>query len=356
MNEFSAIEDVSIKIQSDLCGLSNKKKIGLLYAFNGIGKTRLSTIITGDSEKETLAYGAFFEDLFTWDNESFTLRFDAYSRNIIFIKDQGLENQITDNFQKLTGSKIQPYYDLDNGNITFNFAPGDDRSEDNIKISRGEESIFVWSIFFTILESAILALNTREEDRETEVFNELEYIIIDDPVSSIDDTKIIAMAIELIKVIDTSQNNNLKFFITTHHALFYNIFFNEYKEKKGYKTYLWLLSRNSTNFKLENQSDSPFGYHLMVKDIIQEALSTNNLQKYHFNLFRSLLEKSANFLGYSYWGDCLEGESKKEIIKLINLYSHGKLSELESKHFPDENKDLFKKVFNDFIERFKWKT
>src|ERR1700680_2504505 len=58
--------------------LENKKFI-LLYAYNGTGKTRLSTafkelgkILNADGEtdqRDTLYFNAFTEDLFSWDND-----------------------------------------------------------------------------------------------------------------------------------------------------------------------------------------------------------------------------------------------------------------------------------------------
>ena len=58
--------------------LENKKFI-LLYAYNGTGKTRLSTafkdlgkVVNTDDETEqrdTLYFNAFTEDLFSWDND-----------------------------------------------------------------------------------------------------------------------------------------------------------------------------------------------------------------------------------------------------------------------------------------------
>src|ERR1019366_2989155 len=49
------------------------KKFVLLYAYNGTGKTRLSTEFknlgrSGD-ERDTLYFNAFTEDLFQWDND-----------------------------------------------------------------------------------------------------------------------------------------------------------------------------------------------------------------------------------------------------------------------------------------------
>ena len=58
--------------------LENKKFI-LLYAYNGTGKTRLSTAFKdlgkgvntdGETEqRDTLYFNAFTEDLFSWDND-----------------------------------------------------------------------------------------------------------------------------------------------------------------------------------------------------------------------------------------------------------------------------------------------
>ena len=49
------------------------KKFILLYAYNGTGKTRLSTAFkdlgkNGD-QRDTLYFNAFTEDLFSWDND-----------------------------------------------------------------------------------------------------------------------------------------------------------------------------------------------------------------------------------------------------------------------------------------------
>lgn len=237
---FENLKDIAQKLKSKLDSGSNKKKIVLLYAFNGTGKTRLSSLIPdADDESDyikALRYNAFFEDMFTWNNDEYILEFKNPQNYIVkFIVDQGLENQITDNFQTLTRSKILPDYDLKAGKISFTFASGDERAQKNIKISRGEESLFVWSVFYTVIDAAISALNEEAENRETEIFNNLKYIIIDDPVSSIDDTKIITMAIELTKVINSCKNNVLRFFVTSHHALFFNVLFNEYSRNKDFK-------------------------------------------------------------------------------------------------------------------------
>src|SRR4051794_14017796 len=49
------------------------KKFVLLYAYNGTGKTRLSTEFKDlgkkENERDTLYFNAFTEDLFQWDND-----------------------------------------------------------------------------------------------------------------------------------------------------------------------------------------------------------------------------------------------------------------------------------------------
>lgn len=96
--------------------------------------------------------------------------------------------------------KIEPAFDFDREEVKFKIASGDD-SADSIKISRGEESIFVWSVFYTILEVIISELSVVENSRSTNIFNDLEYVIIDDPVSSIDDTRIISLAVKINNLI-----------------------------------------------------------------------------------------------------------------------------------------------------------
>ena len=362
MADFNSIETLVGAIKSTLDTATTKKKIVVLYAFNAIGKTRLTNMLseaesTSETEGNTiqvLCYNAFLEDMFNWDNENYILTFDPNSWIVKLVNEQGLEKDITDNFKDIISSNIEPYFDFTKGEVTFNIASGDDNSEANIKISRGEESMLIWSIFYTILETAIDALNTDEADRTTLIFNDLKYIIIDDPVSSIDDTKIITMAIKLIETIKSSQNNTVKYFITTHHALFFNVLVNSLRRNRECNFKSYSLSKNNYEFKLLEQGDAPFSYHLSVKEIIQNAIANDNIEKYHFNLFRNLLEKTSNFLGHNDWTDCISGDNKQEFIRLLNLYSHSRLSDLESRELSSEDKTLLQETFSTFIANFKW--
>lgn len=359
MSEFDSIQEVALEIKKKLDSSTTKKKIIALYAFNATGKTRLANMLddVGDENYsfKALCYSAFFEDMFKWDNENYILTFNSSSWIMILIINQGLESNIINNFKNIVDSKIEPFFDFYQGRVTFNFASGDDRAETNVKISRGEESMLIWSIFYTILEAAIDTLNTEESNRTTEIFNNLQYIIIDDPVSSIDDTRIITMAVRLINSIRSCKNNSVKFLITTHHALFYNVLVNSFKDEKTSGVFEPLrLSKDNYKLQLTKQNDSPFSYHLSIKELIQNVIDDNSIEKYHFNLFRNLLEKTSNFLGYSNWRDCLPENNRKEFERTLNLYSHSKLSDLESRELPSEDKDLFRVTFTDFIKRFDW--
>lgn len=354
MTEFDTIELVANELKNKLNSENDKIKIAILYAFNSSGKTRLSNLMSESEEIKTLCYNAYLEDLFKWNNDYYIFQIDPKSWIVKLINEQGIEKDIIENFSKFVNFKLEPSFNLAEGEISFKIASGDDTSQENIKISKGEESMFIWAIFHTLLETAIDALNTKKENRTTEAFDDLEYIIIDDPVSSIDDTLIIKMAVNLIEAISKSENKKLKFLITTHHALFYNILFNSIKRKE-FKNNSLILSRKDKKLMLEKQGDSPFGYHFIVKDEIKKSINDNTIKKYHFNLFRGLLEKTSNFLGYNNWTDCLPEKDKKEFMRLINLYSHDRLSQLENKEINNESKELFKETFNDFITNFKWK-
>ena len=93
---------------------------------------------------------------------------------------------------------------------------------------KGEESNFIWSVFYSLLEQMIEERNiTDASDRSTPDFDNLEYLFIDDPVSSLDENHLIELAVDLAKLIKTSKSD-LKFIISTHSPLFYNVLHNEF--------------------------------------------------------------------------------------------------------------------------------
>lgn len=351
------------------------KKVQLIYAFNGVGKTRLSRAFkeliapknesdeeTGLSSKKILYYNAFTEDLFYWDND---LHNDIHPKlkihpNVftewVFVE-QGQERNVISNFQNYVNNKaLTPEFKDDFSEVTFSLRRGNDQDIENIKISKGEESNFIWSVFYSLLEQVVEVLNIPEEsDRETDKLNKLEYIFIDDPVSSLDDNHLIQMAVNLAEVIRKSESQ-LKFIITTHSPLFYNVLFNELKIKNnGY-----MLEKNEDgSFDLDTRygdSNKNFSYHRHLIDIIKQAIEENKIEKYHFTLLRNLYEKAANFLGYGQWSDLLPDDKELYAARVMNFYSHRTLLNEEVAQPTEAEKQIVKVLFNHLIDNAKfWK-
>lgn len=368
-------------------------KVQLIYAFNGTGKTRLSRefkmlvdpVINGETEldelevvnKKVLYYNAFTEDLFYWDND---LLFDAEPKLQIhpnlftkwIFEEQGQDGNIISNFQHYTDEKLTPYFNekystvKDGENITvdsftevsFKYERGNDESSNNIKISKGEESNFIWCIFYSLLEQVINVLNVAEPtERETSKFNELEYVFIDDPISSLDDNHLIELAVDLAQLIKSSKSD-LKFIITTHNPLFYNVLHNQLRNVK-FKKY-FLKKNESGEYELNTQSnDSPFSYHLFLKSEIEKAIEAGQLKKYHFNFLRNILEKTSTFLGYENWGDLLfeitDGNPKPYETRIINISSHSKHSGDEVAELSDDDKRVLGRLFDKVKETYHFK-
>ena len=93
-------------------------------------------------------------------------------------------------------------------------------------------------------------LKEDKENRSTHYFDNIKYIVIDDPVSSMDDSRIITIALELLALLEIASN--LKILITTHHCLFFNVLY--CKQHRGWNQYNWFLSKIEDNkLLLEHQ-------------------------------------------------------------------------------------------------------
>ena len=325
------------------------KKAQLIYAFNGTGKTRLSVEFKNlieprtdendySDKKKIIYYNAFTQDLFYWNNDAepkLKIQPNSFTRWIF--EEQGLDKEVIDTFQLYAGKKLEPKFDAEFSEVSFSFID-DNASEDNIKILKGEESIFVWSIFYVLIKQVIDELNIAEVDnRSTHEFDDLKYIFIDDPVSSLDENNLIEIAVNLAERIKESESD-IKFIITTHNPLFYNVLHN------GLNAYKFVLKNNEDGVYIleEQENDSPFAYHLYLKAEIEKAIESNQIKKYHFNFLRNILEKTSTFLGYKSWGDLLpntpDGDSKPYETRLINISSHSKHSAEESVEPNDNDK------------------
>lgn len=348
---FEKLEDLVSHFRQLLAG----KKYILLYAYNGTGKTRLSMEFkdagrNGDV-RDTLYFNAFTEDLFRWDND---LDNDS-DRKLLINKD----SRFVEGIQTLEmESRIRPllsryvdfdfFIDYDDWTVSFErkIRVGDKTvTLDNIKVSRGEEIIFIWCFFLAIAQLAI---------DEQETYRWVKFIYIDDPISSLDDNNAIAVAGHLAQLLK-KENNRKKIIISSHHTLFFNVLCNEFKKAERF-----FLSKNENlnGYNLADTTETPFYHHVATLKDLTEAAESGKLYTYHFNVLRNILEKTAHFHGFKNFSECIkqDNDDADGIIytRMINVLSHGNYSLFEPKEMLEENKNYFKKILNDFLNRYQF--
>lgn len=327
--------------------LENKKTI-LLYAYNGTGKTRLSmefkNIGKQGEARHTLYFNAFTEDLFHWNNDldgdrDRRLTLNAASRFFAGLAELEMDNRIR--------PLLQRYADFDFRIDTQGWAVRFSRTVDgqvidNIKVSRGEENIFVWCFFLAIVQ---LALDGAE------AYEWVKYVYIDDPISSLDEHNAIAVANHLAQLLKR-PDSKLKTVISTHHTLFFNVLCNEFKGK-ALRYFLKGVPPNS--YSLVDTTAKPFLHHLASIVELDEAQKAGALYTHHFNMMRRVMEQTANFLGLEDWAECIRaaGDLDEALSKrMIDLMSHGDYSLYEPREMMEENKAHFRKIFCAFLNRY----
>jgi hypothetical protein len=357
----------------------NKEKIILIYAFNSTGKTRLSvsykdyTKSLNKGNHIGVYYNAYSEDLFVWDNdeiknnENIKLKIEESSLNKFISK----INDETPIREKLLPYK--PKYDFklipikaDNpelgwGSICFFMS---DAPEKQIKISRGEERIFVWCFFLALLEIEGWA------DKQNKHF------FIDDPVSSLDDNNIFITARLILELMEKHCNTK-KIILTTHHMGLFSILQDwlskgenaskfkikrivsttqnhvvKEKEVSEDKYLIRFLEKQNGDYKLISRRKGTVLYHLLLLQVVSDAIDDDKLYTYHFVLLRQILESIASFLGEGRFGYVLDKMSIPDPnIKadIINTLSHEKVYTQKISQMGDDNKKLFITVFNELI-------
>jgi len=380
------------------------KKVQLIYAFNGTGKTRLSREFKqqiapkadGDEEADQaelsrnkiLYYNAFTEDLFYWDNDldedaEPKLRIQPNTFTDWVLKDQGQDINVITTFQRYTNDKLTPHFNAERtqkgegdkqitikafSEVTFTMERGDATHSGNLKISKGEESNFIWSVFYTLIVQAISTLNDVQPDYpESTPFDNLQYVFIDDPVSSLDDNHLIQLAVELAQLVK-SDKSYVNFIITTHNPLFFNVLCNEFGSDEKTERYSWKskwfsksrLEKNGDGSLqlVEQPNDSPFAYHLHLISQLKEAIISGQIEKYHFNLLRNILEKTATFLGYKRWEHLLpetdDGLPNPYVKRIVNFSSHSKHAAEEVSPLKPEEKQVLEKLVKHVVEHYRF--
>ena len=165
-----------------------------------------------------------------------------------------------------------------------------------------------------------------------------------------------------------SNDSEVKFIVTTHNPLFYNVLHNELNsddKNKNYKQKFFekyrLEKLEDGTYQLVNQpNDSPFSYHLYLMAELEKAINTGQLHKYHFNFLRNILEKTSTFLGYGKWGDLLpktdDGRPNPYEARVINISSHSKFSGEEVTDITEDDKRVLGYLVGQINEMYRFKS
>lgn len=309
----------------------------LVFAYNGTGKTRLSYDFAHygrkeDSKQHTLYYNAYTEDLFTWKND-----FEDNTENRLIINQDALfvQGLAGYKFEDKLRKYLQIFTDIDfdiqydgkypdvPGSVVFSkkiyhkvmlngeWTEIEDEVE-NIKISRGEERIFVWCFFRCIMDQ-VLGGNTSYKD--------IEYIYIDDPMSSLDDNNVIAFAQQLYLVIRQQHEQEVedmkngkefrrfKFVVSSHHALFFHVMLHGLNGDQRLGRFYLSRNKQKDELVLKDMSDTttPFYYNVAMMSELDKAIRKGPLYTYHFTVLRSVMEKIKEFFGHKDFSSILDG-------------------------------------------------
>lgn len=354
---FATLEELAAHLRQQIA--AQNKKCTLIFAHNGTGKTRLSMAFkeqgkTRDADgtvttRDTLYFNAYTEDLFSWDNDlahdrDRVLRMNTASAFFDGLAELEMENRIRPLLRRHADFDFQ--IDYGQGTILFwretvKDAAGKDVPVP-IKISRGEENIFIWCFFLAVAQLAI--------DGQ-EAYEWVRYLYIDDPISSLDENNAIAVAAHLARML--KGQDRLKAVISSHHTLFFNVLCNELG-----RPWQFYLGREAAGWVLRDTGQTPRFYHVAMLKELHEAAQAGRLFTYHFTILRSIMEKTATFHGFSHFGDVMKRAPDDEDgtlhFRYVQLLSHGGYSLFEPAEMLPENKDIFRRILADFMTDYRF--
>src|SRR5690554_3547789 len=339
----------------------NDENIILMYAFNSTGKTRLSvaykdyTKSQNDGNHAGVYYNAFSEDLFVWENDepnnneniALKVSFSSLSQFHPFLDVKDIEEKL---------AIYNPKYKFD-FNLAANPEKGiesitfyvDEENKTPIKISRGEERIFVWCFFLALFEVETWA---GEQDA---------HLFIDDPVSSLDEHNIFVTAESIFELIEQGYLKK-RIIISTHHIGLFSILFNWLKKgdrsgKYNKLTKACILSNKNGTLELKTPSGDVFLYHLHLLQTLDEARK-EQLFKFHIVLLRQVLENIASFLGSPRPGFVLSEigvDDTSKAMDMLNSLSHKNAYQYQINVMSEDEKTLFNEIFKKLLVKYNFK-
>ena len=344
----TTIDDIASALRDDAADVQ------LLYAFNAVGKTRLSVAYKNATKEAEgthtgIYYNAYSEDLFVWNNDiengEVDIRLTVLPSSLS--KLHATLNEID------IHAKLKPYRpsfdlrfamhpDAEKGIESISFFPAGTQPGDVLpmKLSRGEERVFVWCFFLAMMEVEGWA------DKHTR------HIFVDDPVSSLDDHNIFVTASTLYDLIEKYFGER-KIIIATHHIGMFSILFDwlmkgEKSSKYKKTTRATILSGKHGAVSLENVRSDVFLYHLRVLQVLEQARKENDVRAYHFALLRQLLENVSSFLGVgriSYVLERIGFDDGEEVARIVNALTHKNVYYFEVDLLVPDSLELFETIY-----------
>lgn len=362
---YNSLRNLVTRLRDDL----NSTPLVLLFAYNRTGKTRLSMEFKDVGKRknkgnaDTLYFNAFTEDLFIWENDLDGdsvrhLQLNKNSRFFTALTELALDETIAGYLNRYTDFD----FDIDYAAWKVSFRKGE---EENIKISRGEQNIFIWCLFMAICERMLDGHISYQSNK---------YIYIDDPISSLDDNNAISVACDLAKLLRRAARRSdsngapapIKVIFSSHHALFFNVMCNEIgrsvegEPRVAHKRYFLHRPSSDGVYTLRSTEDTPFFHHVATLAELQRAADsiTGKLYTFHFNALRSIMEKTASFFGHTGMAFCLkalDNEDDRALFnRALNLLSHGQYAVHEPTEMGEDNKELFRRILREFIAKFEF--
>ncbi|MAW80705.1 MAG: anticodon nuclease [Parvularcula sp.] len=377
---YQSLGKLVTRLRDDL----NDADIVLLYAYNRTGKTRLSmefkdagkrkTKKNPNGTPDTLYFNAFTEDLFVWENDlegDSVRRLQLNEKSAFFnaMTELALDETIAQYLSRYANFDFDfTYKEIEQGKETVSkpdFVSFEKDGVPNIKVSRGEQNIFIWCVFMAICERML-------DGHES--YQGKKYLYIDDPISSLDDNNAISVACDLAKLLRRAAARKdgagtpapIKVIFSSHHALFFNVMCNEIgrridgESKVTHKRYFLHRPNGDEAYRLQATEDTPFFHHVATLAELQRAADPKKgkLYTFHFNALRSVMEKTASFFGHSSIVFCLKALNNEEDTALfnraLNLLSHGAYAIHEPTEMGEDNKELFRRILHEFITQFEF--
>src|SRR5690606_22114580 len=188
------------------------------------------------------------------------------------------------------------------------------------------------------------------------------YVYIDDPISSLDEHKAIVVGNHLVQIYREAKRK-LSTEISTHHTLFFNVLHYEIKRQltkspSRYGTSQHVLKRDASTggYVLQKQKgDTPQFYHVSALAELCELARNGNVSTYHFNVLRSIVEKTSLFLGYRHFSSCIKKDANdaEGILhqRFVDILSHGKYSMYEPREMGEQTLEYFRAILKGFLDR-----